>query len=273
MPSRSLDKGFRAHYNAGIERDRLLAGSSNLEFERTKRIILRYLPRKHNIVLDVGGGPGRYSFWLADMGQSVHLVDVLPLHIRQARRSQRNATHPLASISLGDARRLRFEDGSTDVVLMFGPMYHLVRNAERSKALSEARRVLRPRGLLFVAAISNFASMLDGSARGFIKDPGFMKIIRNDLKTGQHRNPTGNPDYFTTAFFHRPRELEQEVREAKFRSVKVYPVTGFAWILPNFRQIWSSPELKRRLMDLLDRTEHEQSLIGLSDHLLAVARK
>ena len=115
--------------------------------------------------------------------------------------------------------------------------------------------------------------MLDGSARGFIKDPGFMKIIRNDLKTGQHRNPTDNPDYFTTAFFHRPRELEQEVREAKFRSVKVYPVTGFAWILPNFRQIWSSPELKRRLMDLLDRTEHEQSLIGLSDHLLAVARK
>ena len=269
----SLDKGFRAHYNAGVERDRLLRGSSNLEFERTKRIILRYLPKRPSVVLDVGGGPGRYSFWLAEMGQSSHLIDVLPLHVRQARRFQRDAKHPLASIALGDARNLRFENASVDAVLMFGPMYHLVRKTERLRALSEARRVLRSNGLLFVAAISKFASVLDGSARGFIKDPSFKKIIRNDLKTGQHRNPNNHPGYFTTSFFHHPKELENELRDAKFRSVKLYAVTGFAWLLPNFREIWNDPNLKRELMELLDLTEQEPSLLGVSDHILAVARK
>lgn len=273
MPSASLDRGFRTHYNRGVERDRLLAGSSNLEFERTKRIILQYLRKRPSTILDVGGGPGRYSFWLAEMGHSSHLIDVLPLHIRQAGRFQRDAKHPLASIALGDARNLRFEKASVDAVLLFGPMYHLVRKIERLKALSEARRVLKPNGLLFVAAISKFASVLDGSARGFIQDPGFIKIIQNDLKTGQHRNPTNHPGYFATAFFHHPRELEDEVKQAKFRSVRLYAVTGFAWLLPNFGKIWNDAKPKRVLMQLLDRTEQEPSLLGVSDHLLAVARK
>lgn len=179
--SPSLDASFRAHYSAGIERDRLLKGVSNLEFERTKRILSRFLPKESTTILDVGGGPGRYSFWLAEMGHSVHLVDVLPLHIKQARQFQDRAKHQLSSIRLGDARKLDFNDGSADIVLMFGPLYHLVRRRERMTALSEARRVLKRNGLLFGVAISRFASALDGSVRGFIQDSSFVKIVNQDL--------------------------------------------------------------------------------------------
>ena len=273
MGMASLDSGFRAHYNAGVERDRLLSGTSNLEFERTKRILSRYLPSRPATILDVGGGPGRYSFWLADMGHSVHLVDVLPLHIRQAKMFQRKSKNLLASINIGDARNLDFEDKSADIVLLFGPLYHLVRKKERLKALSEARRVLKPGGLLFAAAISRFTSALDGSLRGFIQDPEFMKIIMQDLKNGQHRNPSNKPEYFTTAFFHHPDELEAEMKQAKFKSVKVYAITGFAWLLPRFKEIWENPSLKTRLMTILDKTELEPSMLGQSDHLLAVGRK
>jgi SAM-dependent methyltransferase len=119
--SPSLDASFRSHYNAGVERDRLLGGTSNLEFERTKRILSRHLLGKPATILDVGGGPGRYSFWLAEMGYSIHLVDVLPLHVRQAREFQRSSKNHLASIRRGDARSLDFEDKSADAVLMFGP--------------------------------------------------------------------------------------------------------------------------------------------------------
>jgi ubiquinone/menaquinone biosynthesis C-methylase UbiE len=269
----SLDASFRSHYNAGVERDRLLGGTSNLELERTKRILSRYLPRGPVTILDVGGGPGRYSLWLAEMGHSVHLVDVMPLHIRQARELDKESKNHLASIRLGDARALDFDDESVDIVLLFGPLYHLVRKNERLKALSEARRVLKPSGLMFAAAVSRFTSALDGSLRGFIQDPGFMKIIRQDLKTGQHRNPTNKPEYFTTAFFHHPDELRSEIEQASFGSVKVYAVTGFAWLLPRFNQMWKDPELRTRLMSILDRTELEPSLVGQSDHLLAVGRK
>ena len=269
----SLDSGFRAHYNAGVERDRLLRGTSNLEFERTKRILSRYLPSRPAMILDVGGGPGRYSFWLSEMGHSVHLVDILPLHIRQAREFQRKSKNRLASINLGDARRLDFDDGYADIVLLFGPLYHLVRKKERLKALAEARRVLKPGGLLFAAAISRFTSAVDGSLRGFIRDPEFMTIIQQDLKNGQHRNPSNKPEYFTTSFFHHPSEFEAEMKQARFRSVKVYGVTGFAWLLPRLDQIWRDPTLKARLMSILDRTELEPSMLGISDHLLAVGKK
>jgi len=100
-----------------------------------------------------------------------------------------------------------------------------------------------------------------------------MKIIEQDLKTGQHRNPTNKPEYFTTAFFHHPDELEGEIKQAKFRSVKVFAVTSFAWLLPAFKQIWKDPQLRARLVSILDRIELERSLLGASDHLLAVGRK
>ena len=268
-----MDSAFQAHYRSGVEKDRLLKGSSNLEFYRTKRILSRYLTRRRATVLDIGGGPGRYSFWLAEMGHSVHLVDVLPLHVKQARESQRKTGSPVASISLGDARELDFEDKFADVVLMFGPLYHLVRKPERLKALSEALRVLKPGGMLFAAAISRFTSALDGSLRGYITDPGFMKIIKQDLKNGQHRNPNNNPEYFTTAFFHHPNELKTEISQAGFNSARVYAITGFAWLLPKFDQYWRNPQLKTRLVSILEKTELEPSMIGISDHLLAVGKK
>ena len=179
----------------------------------------------------------------------------------------------MASISLGDARNLDFEDGIADAVLLFGPLYHLVERKERLEALSEAYRVLNPGGLVFAAGISKFTSAIDGSRGMFIQDPAFMKIVKQDLKNGQHRNPRNVPEYFTTAFFHHPVELEAEIRQAGFKSVKVHAVTGFAWLLSSFSKLWSSRELRARLLAILERTELEPSLMGVSDHLLATARK
>ncbi|TMI42982.1 methyltransferase domain-containing protein [Candidatus Bathyarchaeota archaeon] len=270
---KSLDSAFYAHYESGVEKDRLLTGSSNLEFYRTKEIISRFLPKKPATILDVGGGPGRYSFWLAGKGHRVHLVDILPLHVKQAGDTQRKSNEELASISLGDARELDFHDKTMDIVLLFGPLYHLVQRRERMRALLEARRVLKPGGRLFVAAVSRFTSALDGSLHGYIEDPAFMKIIKQDLKNGQHRNPRNVPEYFTTAFFHHPKELEAEISKAGFRSVRTYALTGFAWLLPRFNEYWKDRELRGRLLTLLERTESEPSLMGVSDHLLATGNR
>src|SRR5205807_874579 len=115
-------------------------------------------------VLDVGGGPGAYAEWLADVGYDVKLVDALPLHVEQARH--RAAGRFIAEE--GDARSLPEKDDSYDVVLLLGPLYHLVERGERLGALAEARRVLRPRGLLAAAAISRFGSLLDAFLRGML---------------------------------------------------------------------------------------------------------
>jgi len=149
----------------------------------------------------------------------------------------------------------------------------LVEKQDREKSLSEAFRTLKPGGLLFAAAISRFASALDGLFQNFIQDEKFFKIVRQDLKLGQHRNPTNHPEYFTTAFFHRPNELQDEIRKVGFAQPRLYAVEGPAWLLPDFQKVWRNPRLRSRMLTILEQTAHEPALIGQSAHILAIARK
>jgi ubiquinone/menaquinone biosynthesis C-methylase UbiE len=134
-----LPEEMRAYYDSGAEKSRL-QGAGKLESLRTKNIILRNLPSKKLIVLDVGGGPGHYSFWLSGMGHRVGLVDPVPLHISQARRANTVGRSKLTSMAVGDARKLDLPDESVDVVLLLGPLYHLTSPKDRLRALSEAPR-------------------------------------------------------------------------------------------------------------------------------------
>lgn len=263
-----------SHYAVGLERGRLAQDTGRLELARTQEILRRYLPHPPAVVADVGGGSGVYSCWLAGLGYEVHLVDPVPLHLTQANdASQLQPSHPLASITLGDARALARSDGGTDAVLLLGPLYHLTDRADRLAALREARRVLRAGGVLVAAAISRFASALDGLRGGYLDDPAFAEIVEGDLTDGQHRNPTDHPAYFTTAFFHHPDELSREVEDAGLTLEHVLAVEGPAWLLPDFDRHWDDTGRRERLLGVVRRLEAEPSVLGASAHFLAVARK
>jgi SAM-dependent methyltransferase len=188
-----------------------------LERERSRELLTRFLPPLPATILDIGGGPGGHACWLAARGYRVHLIDITPLHVELARQaSARQPDAPLASAEVGDARSLPWDAATADAVVLFGPLYHLTDRGDRLQALREACRVLRPGGVLLTAAISRFASAFDGLCRGFLKDPAFAEIVRRDLTDGQHRNPTGRPEYFMDTFFHHPDELLAVVAEAGF---------------------------------------------------------
>jgi ubiquinone/menaquinone biosynthesis C-methylase UbiE len=162
--------------------------------------------------------------------------------------------------------------GSADAVLLLGPLYHLVEQSDRVQALREARRILKVGGVLFAAAISRFASLIDGLSSGYYRDADFRKIIAADLASGQHRNPMNHPAYFTTAYFHRPEELAAEVHDAGFGDVQILAVEGPAWSTALFPEIWSDPAQRQSLMEFLSLIEREPSVLGASAHLMAVAR-
>jgi ubiquinone/menaquinone biosynthesis C-methylase UbiE len=269
-----LSRQMLEHYcEDAVERDRL-EKYARLEFFRTKEIISRHLPKRPVVILDIGGGPGRYALWLAKLGHSVHLVDPVPLHVEQARAAfDRGSGKALADAGVGDARDLKFADRSARAALLLGPLYHLVKRADRVAALSEAYRTLKPGGLLFAATISRFASAFDGLFRGFARDPKFFRILQQDLKNGQHRNPTNKPQYFTTAFFHHPDELRSEIEEAGFAATELYGLEGPGWLLPNFDKQWNDSKSRSKLLTVIRAMEREPTLIGQSAHILAVARK
>ena len=273
-PEEALPPEMIAHYQTGDEAQRLSSGVHQLELARTQEILERYLPPPPAVVLDVGGGPGLYSCWLAKQGYEVHLVDPVPTHVEQAKRaSDQQPDHPIASLAIGDARSLDRPDDSVDVLLLMGPLYHLTQRTDRVAALREANRVLKPRGLLLAGAISRFAPLLDGLVRGLLDDPEFAPILERDLIDGQHRNPTGNPAYFTTAFFHLPEELESEIEEAGLRHDITLSIEGPGWLLQDFEERWSDPDRRKRLLDAVRATEAAASLIGVGAHMMAVARK
>lgn len=269
MPA--FDEEIRAYYERYPEAQRLET-DFRMEAARTRELIERFLPPAPATVLDVGGGPGGYALWLAERGYEVHLVDPVPLHVEQADAASRDAGRPLASATVGDARRLDHADDSVDALLLLGPLYHLGEADQRARALAEARRVVRPGGAMLAAAISRFASALDGLSKGLLLDPEFEAIVERDLRDGQHRNPTRHERWFTTAYFHLPDELGGEVAAAGFHEVEVLAIEGLGEWLPDLDDWLDDTRRREVLMRTLRRLEREPSLLGGSPHLMAVGR-
>lgn len=259
-------------YTENPDDDRLSQGLGALEFARTKDILLRHFSGGRQTVLDVGGGTGVYAEWLSELGHETHVVDITPPHIACA-RSKRPG---IRSAEVGDARHLRWPDGSVDVLLLLGPLYHLVDTEDRARALAEAHRVLRPGGIAFVAAICRFAPLLASLVEGYFDDLAFHQVLLRDLSDGQHRNTTGNPQRFTTAYFHRPEEILAEMRGAGFEGIECIAVEGPCWLASGsktgFNECWSNPERRDALLKLARTVEHDPMSLALSPHILAVGR-
>jgi SAM-dependent methyltransferase len=254
-----VDEAFRAHYELGIEEGRLYRedGTARLELRRTLELLDRFLPPPPADVLDVGGGPGLYSSILRERGYRMRLVDVLPLHVEQARGRGIDAR-------VGDARALDDPEGSYEAVLLLGPLYHLTERTDRLQALTEARRVAKTGSVVVAAAISRYTSLLDGLVQGFLADPEFQEIVERDLAGEPHLNPypTERPEWFTTAYFHYPDDLAAEAAEAGLADVAVYGVEGPGWMFPHLPE-----EVRLRAARVV---ETDVAMLAASGHLLVV---
>jgi SAM-dependent methyltransferase len=260
-----IDTEILAHYAEGREHGRLISGPS-LELLRTRVLLERFLPAPPARVLDVGGGSGVYASWLSGRGYQVHLIDPVPLHREQAAADGR------FSVAAGDARSLAEGDSSYDAVLLLGPLYHLTERTDRLRALSEARRVTRPGGIVAAAVISRCASTFDGFFRGFIDKPGFPAVMAEGLKTGQHRNPGSDPGLFTTAYFHDRAGIASEVTDSGLRLLDLLPVEGPLHWAPGIADRLSDPDQRQLILDALAVMENDPAMTGASAHLLAMGQ-
>jgi SAM-dependent methyltransferase len=265
------EEGILAYYARGREQNRLEAGPGLLERARTWEVLERHLPPPPSVVLDVGGGAGAYAVPLATRGYEVHLRDPLPLHVEQATAAARAADTSLVSAAVGDARALDPGDGTADIVLMLGPLYHLQEADDRRLALAEADRVLRGGGLLAAAAISRWAPVLHGLSLGLLEDPGHLRVLDRVAETGRF-DPLPQSG-FTKAYFHRPQELHEEATAAGFEVLDLVGLEGVGYAMPDFAERWAVPAGREALLEAARRVERVPELLGLSSHLLLTARK
>ena len=270
----SLDPEIAGHYNEYDEGGRLFRGLGRFELVRVRELLRRWLPSPPAVILDIGGGEGVHALWLAREGYQVYLIDAHSPHVEAARRaSSAQPDFPIASCQTGDARRLEESDGSADAVLLFGPLYHLTEGRDRLKALREAHWVLVDGGRLFAMGISRFSSTFDGFRHGYFEDPRFEEIAARDRRDGQHRNATRDLRFFTTSYFHRPEDLASEVQEAEFKLLGLFGVQGVARVLSDFDHHWEDEHRREHLLEVVRSLETEPSLLGLSNHIMAVGEK
>jgi ubiquinone/menaquinone biosynthesis C-methylase UbiE len=258
-------------YSSTSEEGRLQLGLGPLEFERNKYLISRYLPKK-GIVVDVGGGPGVYSEWLAGLGHQVYLIDPVEKHIKQANKRSAKAKKSFKSI-LGEAQKLELPDNFADVVILHGPLYHLQSKTDRIRAIAEAKRVIKSGGVVLGFAINHSASTIAALLNGFIHSPEIFEMCKQELMSGIHTPPKNMPGVLPAAYFHQPNELKAEFEEAGLTYLDIYAVEGLVWMDKNYFETRSDPKKKEVIMELMKITENDQSLLSLSPHMMIAGKK
>lgn len=259
-------------YESSSEEKRLEGGLGTLEFSRNKTLISQYLTNANSTILDIGGGTGKYAKWLAKKGHTVQLIDPVEKHIKRARKRAEKLEEPFTA-ELGEARNLPFENNMADAVILHGPLYHLQKTEDRAMAILEAKRVLKPGGILLGFAINYTASTLVGLWQGMIHEPGFYNMCLEELTTGIHNPPPEVPWLLADAYYHNPSKLKSEVIDCGFSFINLHAVEGMAWLDSSYFVNMADDQKRENLMNLIATTETDPNLLSFSPHMMIAARK
>lgn len=280
---KAIDRAVLAGYNEGIEKGRLRSGIGILEFERTKEILLERLPAPPAVIYDIGGGYGEYAWWLSALGYEVHLFDLSETNILMS--AELATEYPGAALKAAevcDARAIPRPDRSADAVLLMGPLYTITEYSERILALRESRRLLKEGGLLFAAALTPYSVLVSRLAlyhgenpkkRYELDDPAVMGIIERALADGCYNNPDKSiATGLGSSHLHTAKALREELAAGGFAPLSVHGVMGGAWLAPNLDALLAEASSREVLMKSIRMMDTHEEIIGLSGHMLAVAR-
>lgn len=210
-------------YDSNAETEWQRFDRHRMEFAITKRALAEHLPPQHACILDCGGGPGRYAIHLAKLGYEVTLLDLSQANLKLARQKAAEHGAPVADFVHGNALDLsRFADASFDAVLLMGPLYHLVEQSDRDRAVREAMRVLKPGGPLFAGFITFYAPLRDSIAKGYLRD--FYEKPNELAGLMDHQRNEGAG--FTEAWFAKPAQVIPWLESLRLHTRALLAVEG-----------------------------------------------
>lgn len=263
-------RDITAYYNNDPERENSRLERHQLEFDLTWRYPTQYLPSQGHI-LEIGAATGRYTLGLAKCGYLLTAVDMSEKLLEIARkRIVDEGLEKQVHFLLSDARNL---DGVTekdfDAVLLMGPLYHLVEEADRKTALMETVGRLKKGGILFSAFISRFGIMGDllRNMPDWIENQAEVRSILERGKDPDHIPGSGFRGYFAKVSEIAP--LHEALGFETLTLAAVEPAIASDDVSYNHlqgrqRQLW---------LDLLHQIGTEPSIIGASRHILYIGRK
>lgn len=267
-----ISRELELFYNRASEETRLDKGMGVFEFERIKSLIEKYITLPSSKIIDVGGGTGKYSEWLAKKGHEVFLVEPVHKHIQIA-QNRANKLKNKFSVQLGESRKLNFPDSFADLIILHGPLYHLQKKEDRALTIREARRALKRTGIILGFAINYTASTMTGLLNGLIHKKSFLNLCQEELTTGIHNPPHDFPWLLEEAYYHKPEELKKEFTSRDLIHLNTYAVEGMVWLDRDFFSSIANEKKKDTLMKLIRLTENDSYLLPFSPHMMIAAKK
>ena len=259
-----------AYYDSDPERENTRLERHQLEYDLTWRYLNHYLPTQGSI-LEVGAATGRYTLELAERGYSITAVDLSAANLETCGKSLVEAgLEKQVQLVVADARDLgEVTERGFDVVLLMGPLYHLVAEADRKAALRQAFDRLRKGGILFSSFISRFGIMGDliRNLPDWIED---QTEVQSLLERG--RRPDDYPRGGFRGYFAQVSEIAPLHEAIGFETLALAGVEpaisaddeSYNKLQGDQRQLW---------LDLLHRMSTESTILGASRHLLYIGRK
>jgi len=267
-----ISRNIEVFYNNASEETRLEKGMGVFEIERIKSLIEKYLSTTSSKILDVGGGTGKYSEWLAQKGHTVHLVEPVIKHLQIAEFRSKKLKNKF-SVHLGESRKLEFPNNYADLIILHGPLYHLQKKENRDLSIKEAKRVLKNNGIILGFAINYTASTVVGLLNGLIHKKSFFELCKNELTTGIHNPPDDFPWLLAEAYYHKPEQLKAEFINQDLTYLNTYAVEGMAWLDKDFFVNMLNDKKRKNLIELLQITENDSYILPFSPHMMIAAKK
>jgi len=269
-----MDK-VKEYYENRVEKEWDRLDRYKMEYYITLKILDKHIRGKNLKICDIGGGPGKYSMFLAKQKHRVMLFDLSEKNIEYAKTLAQKKKIKLDKFVVGNAINLHmFKDESFDVVLLMGPLYHLISEIHRKQAIAEARRILTKNGLIFASFINplEFVRFIAQHKPKWAKKNS--EIIDKVIKYGILEDSVNlnGATYLTRMFFYSPKNFLSFMRNNGFKNVSTYgmeTISGRNYDKVNLLKgsAWNW------WFDFNWRFCSDQSLLPLSGHLLYVGKK
>jgi 2-polyprenyl-3-methyl-5-hydroxy-6-metoxy-1,4-benzoquinol methylase len=237
----------------------------------------KYLP-KQGLILDAGGGPGRYTVELAKKGYDVVLLDLSPECLKVAETKIRNARvkNKVKNVVQGSITSMAHFSESFDAVICLGALSHLVQRKDRDSAARELVRVTKMNAPIFVSVINLygvFRVVLQRLPHELLLSSHKEMFSQGVHKAEWHKD---EPDYqgFPDAYFFLPPELVALFEKQGVKTLEMATCEGLSSHLKEeTNEIYKDKRKWNFWLDLILKTCTDPAILGLGEHFLYVGKK
>ncbi len=274
MPYRAT---IAAAYDAGVveEYNRLTETPlREAEFQLIVDLLDEYIPNGATVI-DVGSGPGRYAEYLLQRNCKVGVVDLSAKSLKafSNRMTGSCCKDNIIFNQVSCATQLDWiTDNSADAILLMGPLYHLINEEHRNKALSHCRRILKPGGFLFSVFLSPFpllGNTSDFNADSYLfTNKDLYKHIKSEITTHTHFQGFDVPQYRCW-----PKDSKTIMRQNGFKTLRLRNLEGIAsYYTTDKLKEYSNPDKLTFLINTLRSTSEDSKLLGITHQFLYVGK-